>query len=812
MMQNLRLSRAILGTAVVMGLLATTPMPRANASSDQDPDQFLIVDCLLPGKVRRLGTRVTYVTARRAVKTTASKCGIRGGEYTAHDRANYATALNIWLPLAKNGDAAAQVSVAEIYEKGLGVPPQYDIAAQWYEKAAEQGLARAQLALGALYEQGLGVPQDKVKAVQWFRRASGLEAAGVEYVPASVKDELQELRSEREQLTQDRETLDRERQELSRERDVLKRQLQDVQRQLDDAKRQLRQRRGEAEEAGRRLSAARQDLEQQKQKAARAGDRVTADALEAKLKQNREESARRDRDLATLKSQVAALNDEASKLQGALKTEVAGRAADVARYRAEAEAAKAELARVTGRLKNSERELAGQRASVREAKAEFDRLRDELSHERNAAQRDDARIAKLQSELATREQELGDHRGRVRELSGAVASLQEEARQIEEQAAAEAARAKQEAAKAPPVIVMIDPVIQQTRASGMPAVRVRSVGKRLIIGRVEAASGLTALIVNDAEQKLAKDGLFRVAVPVQFPETPVNIVAIDGRGRRTTLGFTLRPEGETKTARAGAGAAVPKLVIPDDIEFGTFHALVIGNNDYAHLPKLKSAVVDANAVATLLQTKYGFKTTLLQNGTRYQILSALNKLREELTDDDNLLIYYAGHGELDRVNNRGNWLPVDAEPNSTANWISNIQITDVLNAMSAQQVMVVADSCYSGTMTRAALASIDAGMSEKKRTDWIRVMANKRARVVLSSGGVQPVLDSGGGEHSVFAQAFLAALGENAQILDGQRLYRTVSQAVATSAAGASVDQVPQFAPIKFAGHEAGDFFFIPAN
>ena len=145
------------------------------------------------------------------------------------------------------------------------------------------------------------------------------------------------------------------------------------------------------------------------------------------------------------------------------------------------------------------------------------------------------------------------------------------------------------------------------------------------------------------------------------------------------------------------------------VSFGTFHALVIGNNEYAHLPDLKTARGDAQAVAKLLETRYGFKTTVLLNADRYAILSTLNKLRAELSEDDNLLIYYAGHGELDRANDRGNWLPVDAEPDSTANWISNIQITDVLNSMLIRQIMVVADSCYSGTLTRAALAQLDGG-------------------------------------------------------------------------------------------------------
>ncbi len=84
-----------------------------------------------------------------------------------------------------------------------------------------------------------------------------------------------------------------------------------------------------------------------------------------------------------------------------------------------------------------------------------------------------------------------------------------------------------------------------------------------------------------------------------------------------------------------------------DIEFGRYHALVIGNNDYQNLPKLETAVGDAEAVAQVLKQNYGFEVRLMRNATRADILRALNKYRADLTDDDNLLVYYAGHGWLD---------------------------------------------------------------------------------------------------------------------------------------------------------------------
>jgi hypothetical protein len=197
------------------------------------------------------------------------------------------------------------------------------------------------------------------------------------------------------------------------------------------------------------------------------------------------------------------------------------------------------------------------------------------------------------------------------------------------------------------------------------------------------------------------------------------------------------------------------------------------------------------------------------NASRYDILSALNTLREQLTDKDNLLIYYAGHGQLDQLNQRGHWLPVDAEPVSSANWISNIAITDVLNAMTTRQLLVVSDSCYSGALTRSALAQLDAGLTDQQRAQVMMSMAQKRSRMVLTSGGLEPVLDGGGGTHSVFARTFLDLLRANQGVLPGQEMFRHLQVRVASQAERAQVSQVPEYAPIKYAGHEAGDFFFV---
>jgi len=156
---------------VCAGLPATTTHAQESGGIAQDPSRLLVVDCLLPGQVRKLGGQMTYLSQRRPVKTTAVDCEIRGGEYVAYDRANYATALAVWMPQAEAGEPQAQVYVGEIFEKGLGRPADFGEAAKWYAKAAEQGNPRGRMNLAYLYEQGFGVEKDPLKALNLYRQA-----------------------------------------------------------------------------------------------------------------------------------------------------------------------------------------------------------------------------------------------------------------------------------------------------------------------------------------------------------------------------------------------------------------------------------------------------------------------------------------------------------------------------------------------------------------------------------------------------------------------------------------------------------------
>lgn len=726
----------------------------------READKLLVVDCMLPGQVRRLGMNMTYLSARRPAKLSADECSLRGGEYVAYDRASLDNVLAAWLPAAKQGDAAAQTFVGEIYERGIGgVTPSYAESAGWYRKAAEQGYSRAMVNLGFLYEKGLGVTRDPAQALNLYRKASGLEGAIALEGDAAARDEqVRKLQTELEATRQ----------------------------QLDKAQKELERLKKES-------GAERGQLERRIREAQSAGDNAAVAKLKEALRQRDAELEARSREVGDLTASLSATRKQLQSLQS-----------ETASLRDQLELARKDL-------QTHEDELAVRRMRADEDARRIDSLKAELSGKRADGDAKAAEnVRRLEAQLKLREEEFARQKSEIARVEAEAKQYKErlialEAKQKDKPRDAGTARATKDfVAIAPPTIELIDPPMVLTRSQATIKVR-GNLKQRELVGRVTAPAGLLAFTVNDLGVETEGNGLFRVQVTLKGAQTPVNLVAVDRQGKRAALDFILQAE-------PGAEGAVTATIAPylSRVEFGRYHALVIGNQAYKQLPRLDTAIEDAKAVADVLTNKYGFKVTLLQNATRYEILSALNKLRAQLTEKDNLLIYYAGHGEIDKANQRGYWLPIDAEPNSDANWISNVSITDLLSALSVKHALVVADSCYSGTLTRSSIGQLESGMSDDAREKWLRAMVKARARTVLTSGGLQPVLDGGGGKHSVFAKFFLEVLQANNDALEAQRLYREVAARVLDVASRYRLEQRPEYAPLKFAGHESGDFLFVP--
>ena len=90
----------------------------------------------------------------------------------AMERQHYATALRAWSDLAEAGDPEAQHNIGYMYEEGLGVTQQFDVAMEWYRRAADGGLAEADHNLGMMYVDGRGVAKSWAQALMYFRKAA----------------------------------------------------------------------------------------------------------------------------------------------------------------------------------------------------------------------------------------------------------------------------------------------------------------------------------------------------------------------------------------------------------------------------------------------------------------------------------------------------------------------------------------------------------------------------------------------------------------------------------------------------------------
>ncbi len=520
-----------LGLITLLGCQSSPNQSNQPVTEAEKVSDLEVVDCLLPGQHRRLGS-TSFVSQRQPTKTTAADCRVRGGEYVEFDRANYKTALKVWMPAAEAGDPEAQANVGEIYERGLNGEPNYEVAAFWYEKSAKQGNSRAQFNLGTLYEQGLGVEKSKLESLNWYRKAWGMSEDSLVF-QSEASSEIKQVKAE----------MEKEIKSKSRQINLLKRQVEQLQKSL-------------------------------------------------------------------------------------------GKSAQ-----------------------NSE----------------------------------------LKSELE--------------ELKGLISELEQKK------------------------------VASQETLSSLPKFR---------------------------EPKAAEVEKLFTQTQNTFPDT----------------------------------------------KYGRYFALVIGNQDYQNLERLDSPVNDAARAADILKTRYGFEVELLMNVSNLQIMQALNQLNEVLTEEDNLLIFYAGHGSRIKTGDweSGYWLPVNADlPPNDSRWVSNESVTRHLSRIKAKRVLVMADSCYAGLLSSAP-GFVFANKNANYNGAYLNYVLPKKSRLLMTSGGDQPVLDNLGNGHSVFARALLDKLEKNQEILSGSSLFLDIKQHVSKTAEAIGVDQTPEFKAIKGAGHEAGSFFFVPLS
>jgi hypothetical protein len=209
-------------------------------------------------------------------------------------------------------------------------------------------------------------------------------------------------------------------------------------------------------------------------------------------------------------------------------------------------------------------------------------------------------------------------------------------------------------------------------------------------------------------------------------------------------------------------------------DFGAYRALIIGIDGYKQWPRLRFAEQDATELRDILISGYDFDpervVTLEGAGaTRVRILQELRNLLERSSDDDNVLIFFAGHGQLDTLTETGFWIPVDGGLFDEPTWIPFDRVTGLLKApgVKAKTILVITDSCYGGALTRAGPTPGHVDPEEPGYVDALRRLASKRSRQVIASGGFEEVPD-----RSNFADLLKDALRQNRRpVVDMEYLF-----------------------------------------
>lgn len=242
---------------------------------------------------------------------------------------------------------------------------------------------------------------------------------------------------------------------------------------------------------------------------------------------------------------------------------------------------------------------------------------------------------------------------------------------------------------------------------------------------------------------------------------------------------------------------------------GTQYFFGIGINQYPHWNPLRNAVNDVVQVAKLLQERYHFgeaqvKLLLDLQATRANIINQLHAYTRQntLSEHDSLLIYFSGHGYLDD-NGDGYWAPVEAQTDDIASLIPNSTVRDQINSMKCRHVLLVSDSCFSGSL----IASRGGGQRGSDNL-LAQELSQKKSRRILTSGGHDEPVSDGSKQNSPFAEAILSELGHNTKDLFlVDELFQHVR-----SITRANAPQIPQFEPLFGAGDLGGRFVFYLKN
>lgn len=330
-----------------------------------------------------------------------------------------------------------------------------------------------------------------------------------------------------------------------------------------------------------------------------------------------------------------------------------------------------------------------------------------------------------------------------------------------------------------PVIVLITP--EPTR--GFEIVADNTVME--ITGTATDESGIDSVFINGVPAKVESNGYFMANLKLIATVKSIEIIARDKQGNKTTRKFSIGNKISGKK--------------DEKMEKLTYHAILIAEKDYTdiNIPSLLTPIKDARRLRDVLVNQYTIdpeNIDTLFNKSRSEILDIFLTKASMLTDNDNLLIFYAGHGTIKSYNDDKEaafLIPTDAIKDKTYQYIRSEDLKDLLESTKARHVLILLDACFSGALLRESPQSVPTDIKEQNKF---------ASRKVMTSGNVEEVPDS-----SIFIQYLIKSLEENVEeYLSTNDIWKKIGRVVEDES-----KKQPRYMAIEGVGDKRGQFIFV---
>jgi hypothetical protein len=229
------------------------------------------------------------------------------------------------------------------------------------------------------------------------------------------------------------------------------------------------------------------------------------------------------------------------------------------------------------------------------------------------------------------------------------------------------------------------------------------------------------------------------------------------------------------------------------------YLFLIGIDKYNQQEQLNSCVRDLIDFKNVLIEKYDFEESRIyelydNDAINKNIQDGFKGYIKTLDEKSNLIVYFSGHGGLEKTTGRGFWIPQDGASDDYTTWLPNETLLTFISQIKAKHIFLISDCCFSWSILNTLTA--------KSNKDYYEF----DSRLALTSG-YDKTYDGSVGENSFFADSIITCLKEANEDLRAGKIIEYVKERFSINKL-----QAPQGFPLLDGKHKGGEFIFKILN